>query len=232
MRSNFDSFRILPLHALSAGTLPRRMKLFGWGSNDTTKGSVVLNEVTRGAFAANQRRLGRERVAVDFEHNTVEGAPEYARSKEPRPVAGFGAPRLIPGDGLYLEGIVATPEGERNVANYEDISPATWLADDGTLLGLHSVALCRAGAVFNLTLAAASLASFSAAAHPAYACLQRQKTSEATAYAEACVEAQLKANERRVRALDLMKSRKWSFTQAWDYLDQEEKAARWKAEQG
>jgi phage I-like protein len=161
------TLRLMPLRAAlpksdGASKLPVRLKLLNWGRNDTAKGPVILSDASAEIFAANQRRLGRDRVAVDFEHNTVEGMPEYERSQEPRPVAGFGSPRLIPGDGLYLEATDTTPEGARALANFEDLSPAPWLADDGTLIALHSVALCRAGSVYDLTLTGAALAAMSA----------------------------------------------------------------------
>lgn len=152
----------LPRDPNHTGRLPARLRLLAWGRNETAKGPVILNDQTAAVFAHNQRATGRERVAVDFEHNTVEGMPEYERTREPRPVAGFGAPRLIPGDGLYLEQITTTPEGERESPNYEDLSPSPWLAADGTLVGLHSVALCRAGSVYDLTLNGAATAALTA----------------------------------------------------------------------
>lgn len=226
-----NSHRLLPLNALASGQLPSRLKLFNWGRNDTASGPVVLNDVTSREFAANQRRTGRVRVAIDFEHNTVPETLEYARSKEPRPVAGYGTPLLIPGAGLYLDEISTTPAGESNFQNYEDLSPTPWLAPGGTLMGLHSAALCRAGAVYSLTLAGAALASFSAGGHPAAAGIQARKVAADLTYAEACVLG-LKMGEDRVqRVKQLQHSRGWGYQQALDYLCQQERLAQSQAGQ-
>jgi phage I-like protein len=90
-------------------------------------------------------------VALDYEHNTVSGTPAYKESKEPREVAAFGVPTLVPGEGLYLETLEWTPGGVKSVANYCDLSPAiSFIPGTRTVQGLHSAALCRAGAIAGL----------------------------------------------------------------------------------
>lgn len=137
--------------ALKADKLPDRIKLLNWGQNDSTKGPVILDESSVHRFSENQRHLGHERVALDFEHNTVPGSPEFERSSEPRKVAAYGTPRIVDGDGLYLEGITWTPEGMEAARNYEDLSPAVGLTKDRKVIFVHSAALTRNGAVFDLT---------------------------------------------------------------------------------
>lgn len=130
--------------------MPKRLRLLKWGVNATTEGDVVVNEATLAGFAAWQRKEGREEVALDFEHNTVEGTPEYARSQEPRPVAAFGKPVVVSGDGLYLENLSWTETGKANFGHYADLSAAPWLDGNRVVVGLHSGALCRAGAAYGI----------------------------------------------------------------------------------
>jgi hypothetical protein len=130
-----------------ATELPPRIKLLSWGVNETTEGPITVNERSLEAFADMQRKTGRERVALDFEHNTVPGTPEYERTQEPRAVAAYGTPLIIQGEGLFLDGLTYTEIGEANAANYEDVSAAPF-TNDGLVLGLHSAALTRTGAAF------------------------------------------------------------------------------------
>lgn len=129
--------------------LPKRLQLFKWDQNETVKGAVRVFGSAM-AFAAEQKRLGKERIAIDFEHNTLPGTNAYKESTEPRKVAGYGAPVLIEGEGLFLEDIVWTPAGIAEALNFEDISPAPYLDDARNLVGIHSAALVRNGAVHDL----------------------------------------------------------------------------------
>lgn len=134
----------------ASGKLPVRLKLLSWGTNESVKGPIVLDVLSADRFAAEQRRRGKERVAIDFEHNTLPGTAAYEEAPEPRKVAGYGSPRVIPGDGLYLEDIAWTPAGIAEALNFEDISPAPYLDDERRVTGLHSTALVRNGAVEGL----------------------------------------------------------------------------------
>lgn len=119
-----------------------------WGNNFTSNGLIIVNDQTAKVFSANQKAFGRERVAVDFEHNTVPGTPEYERTKEPRPVAGHSGLVCLAGDGIYAENIVYTPAGEASAANYEDVSLAPVVNKKSNIVvGAHSWALTHAGAV-------------------------------------------------------------------------------------
>lgn len=141
----------LTLAAKGSGALPSRIKLLGWGVNDSNQGPVLLDAKSAAAFASYQRAIGRERVALDFEHNTVPGTPEYLAAPEPRRIAAQGRPVVIDGDGLYLENLTWTATGQAHAADFEDLSPAPILDHEGRVIGLHSAALTRTGAVYGLT---------------------------------------------------------------------------------
>lgn len=137
--------------ALAARDLPPRLKLLDWGHNQTSKGPVLVNETTAQALPLNQARRGFDRVALDYEHNTVPGTPEFTRTREPREVAAYGVPVVVPGEGLFLEQAEYTPSGRQHARNYIDLSPAPELNERGEVVFLHSAALCRQGAVEGLT---------------------------------------------------------------------------------
>lgn len=139
-----------PLARLQAGEPPTRLKLFGWGVNDSTQGRFIVNENTLATLPANQRARGYETVALDYEHNTVPGSPEYERSAEPRPVAAFGNIEVERGKGIFLSAVDwRNPEARHQ---YQDLSPTVGVNDLGEVTFVHSVALCRNGSVFDLTL--------------------------------------------------------------------------------
>jgi len=137
--------------ALASAELPNRIKLLEWGENESIKGPVLLDDASFEALTANQRKLGHERVALDFEHNTVPGSPEYERSQEPRKVAAYGTPEILKGDGLYLKDVAWTPAGQSDAKNFCDLSPAVARDKDGRVTFVHSAALVRNGAVHGLT---------------------------------------------------------------------------------
>lgn len=137
---------------LSSKDLPSRLKFLDWGDSPTVKGAtpVRVNANSASSIPALQKARGWDRIALDFEHNTVKGTPEYERSQEPRAVAAYGSVVCVPGDGLYLDDIQWTPHGEKFAREYCDLSPAPAQTADGTVMGVHSVALCRHGAVDGL----------------------------------------------------------------------------------
>lgn len=143
--------------AIAGETLPGRLKLLKWGVNETVKGPVTVGPETVRQLSANQAKRGYDRVAIDYNHQTVPGSEEHDRivkqrgSIDPLPVAGYGTPVVIPNDGLYLENIEWTPSGLDSARNYSDLSPTPQLNDKGEVVFLHSVALCRQGAVNGLT---------------------------------------------------------------------------------
>jgi hypothetical protein len=152
--------RIMKLHPLritnnalrAADKLPERLKLLSWGDNKTHSGiPVSVGRHTVRLLKLNQDRFGLDRVAIDFEHNTVPGTERYESEREPRAVAGYGVPEVIEGEGLFLGSIVWTPHGEEFARDYCDLSPTVRRLDSGEVDFLHSVALTRAGEVEGLS---------------------------------------------------------------------------------
>lgn len=142
----------------AAGELPLKLKLLNWGRNETVNGPVLLDDKSVKVFDANQLKYGWQRVALDFNHNTVPGTEAYESSEEPRKVAAYGTPYIVPGDGLYLGNLQWTPEGQKNAANFADLSPTVSQDSEGRVTALHSAALCRNGAVYGLEFFAANAA--------------------------------------------------------------------------
>lgn len=130
--------------------LPSRVKLLGWGRNETSSGPVIVDEQTARVFAANQRAIGRERVAVDFEHNTVPGTTEYNRTQEPRPVAGHSGLVCVAGEGIFAEAVTYTASGEASARNYEDVSLAPYLDKERRVIAAHSWTVTHTGAAYGL----------------------------------------------------------------------------------
>ena len=127
--------------------LPRRIMVLPWGEVPNANGDRLvvgrrlLEEMAKETYAWRT-------VALDFEHNTCPGADEYERTREPRPVAGFGRIVAEEGRGVFLEMERWTPEGLAMAHNYQDVS-ATPVTEDGSpeVVAVVSVALCRNGAV-------------------------------------------------------------------------------------
>ena len=136
--------------AREQGYTPSRLKLLNWGNNPSTRGLVVLNEKTATLLPRMQKELGYDRIALDFEHNTVPGTDAYESSQEPRSVAAHGVPLLILNDGLYITDLVWTDDGKKSSQNYPDLSPCVARDKDGSVLWIHSAGLVRTGSVTGL----------------------------------------------------------------------------------
>lgn len=155
IRSTVSILTALPgvkLAELRAEKAPSRFKLFNWGVNKTTKGDFIVNETTLAALPSNHRTHGLDKVALDFEHNTFPGSPEFERTQEPRPIAAMGAVEVVANDGVYLNAIEWRKAGLEQRENYEDLSPVPGTNDKREVVLVHSVALCRNGSVFDLTI--------------------------------------------------------------------------------
>lgn len=155
------SFRAAGVDAFQAGQdLPTRLVVGPWGTHDARgRGKVIINDATVAAFSASQKALRLDdRVALDFDHNTVEGTPAYKGDKEPRLVAAFGVPSVEPGVGIILSDLQWTPEGVAAMkgGHFQDLSPAVFRRADGTVYALHSAGLCKHGELDGLTIAAGS----------------------------------------------------------------------------
>ena len=131
-------------------TPPGSIKLLRWGENPSTKGSFIIGDESAELLPLNARLFKSEIVQIDYEHGTCPSSPEYALTKDPRPVAGCGVPRVVLGDGLWLCNVQWTPEGRANAAHYPGLSPAIHTDDRGEVTWLHSVALVGHPAVFGL----------------------------------------------------------------------------------
>jgi len=153
--------RLIPLSGLcrfdASKGLPDKVVLLKWGRNETTRGPVLVTELSAAKLPALQQASGFDTVALDYEHNTVPGSPEYERSQEPRPVAAFGTPFVRAGEGLGVEKLSWTPSGAENARNYVDLSAAVGLNEKGETVFLHSGALCRQGAAENIHLFSAGI---------------------------------------------------------------------------
>lgn len=141
---------------LDGASLPDRIRFLKWGRNDTTQGPFIVDDHTVSVLDANQRARGFGEVALDWEHNTVPGTPEYERTREPRSIAARGIIKAVKGEGLYFEPSKWTPDGERNYANYIDPSGAVAKDAQDRVVFVHSVALCRNGSAPDVTLLSAS----------------------------------------------------------------------------
>lgn len=134
----------LPLSA--EGQLPKRIKVLNWGENKNAHGVAVLVGKKLKAALADPLHPWRK-VALDFEHNTLPGTRAYKESSEPRKVAAFGTLDAVEGEGVFLQVEQWTPEGLAMAGNYCDVSASPMLDDNGNVEAIHSVALCRNGAV-------------------------------------------------------------------------------------
>ena len=141
--------------ALAAGEeLPTRLKLFNWGDNETaTKGVFKVGKATLSSLAANQAKFGFDKIALDFNHNSLKGHPNY--QPDPRLVAAYGVPEVVEGDGVYVTALSYTPSGQKFAKEYADLSPTPLTDENGEVIFLHSVALCPQGEVKNLSFLSA-----------------------------------------------------------------------------
>ena len=139
-----------------AAKLPRRIKVLNWGDNPNCHGKRV-NVGALFVKCLNADTYPYRKVALDFEHNTFPGTAAYKESKEPRPVAGFGTIEAVEGEGVFITMASWTPDGEKMAANYADVSAGAVTDDDGNLIAVASVALCRTGAVDGMDFVEAPL---------------------------------------------------------------------------
>jgi len=139
--------------AFDAAELPPRIKILDWGCSTDVLGkrSPVVSERTAELLPLSQASHGWDTICLDFEHNTCPGSAEYERTSEPRPVAARGGMvEVVPGDGLYCSSLVYTALGQERAEHYDDLSPALLLDEQDHVIGVHSVALTRAGRIAGL----------------------------------------------------------------------------------
>lgn len=133
--------------ALKGEQLPTRIKVLAWGDNPSTKGVFKVGPRTLQVLQANQAALGFDRVAIDYNHASAPGAPDYVKGAVP-PVLGYGRVSVVENDGVYLEDVTWTPLGLQHARNFEDLSPALHPNEPGREVEfIHSVALTTNGAL-------------------------------------------------------------------------------------
>jgi phage I-like protein len=145
--------KFLALEAAKLGKdLPTRLLIVPWGKTETNQGPVICNATTLRELPANQARRKRDRVALDFQHNKVEGSQFY--KGEPAKVAAFASLEVIDGEGIYLANIEWTPDGKAFAADghYPDLSPAIITNDKGEVVVVHSARLGCDGEIDGITL--------------------------------------------------------------------------------
>jgi phage I-like protein len=140
-----------PLPTVEGKELPKRLLVAKWGRNEAPSKGITffVNETTMRELPRNQKALGFDAPALDFEHNTLPGTPAYEADKEPRNIAATGAFSVVAGEGLYYSPTRWTPEGEKSVlgGHHPDLSGALKFNDKSEVIFGHSVALCRHGSV-------------------------------------------------------------------------------------
>nr|WP_246417968.1 phage protease [Haloferula luteola] len=139
--------------------LPESLVIAKWGESRDLEGRpVIVNEKTVAVLAGNQARLGKNEIALDFEHNTFR-----KDLPEPKPVAAYGALSVMEGVGIVWTPAADswTPEGTKFYTgkHYRDLSPTVHRDADGVVIGLHSVALTRAGQIDDLRAYATAMSA-------------------------------------------------------------------------
>lgn len=151
------------LSSRDAEKLPRRMKVLHWGENQNAHGKrVFVGHKLQAALSAPTYPF--KKIPLDFEHNTLPGTPAFKESKEPRQVAGFSGVEVIEGEGVFITMLNWTPAGLENAANYCDLSAGAVRDQDGEVVALPSVGLCRCGAVEGMDFAEFALSVATSAA--------------------------------------------------------------------
>lgn len=148
---SLKSFKAISNDALKSEELPSRIKVLNWGVNKSLDGEILLDDETVKVFYANQKNIGRTLCPLDFNHNTVPGTEAYKSDKEPRAIAGYGVPTIIPNDGMYWEYMQWTPSGIKSARDFADLSPTVLTDESNRVIGVHSCALTPAGAIDGLS---------------------------------------------------------------------------------
>jgi len=127
--------------------LPERFRVFPWGTVKTGKGPVTLDAAAAASIREANRIESGDTVALDFEHNTVKGHPNY--KGEPTKIAAHCRMEIVDNDGLYFVPANWTDDGEEFIGgrHYKDASLAAKLDATGRIRRVLSAAACREGEV-------------------------------------------------------------------------------------
>lgn len=160
---------------------PSRLLVLPLGRHDARqRGLIVCSAETLSGFVAAQKAAKLDgRLALDFEHNTVPGTPAFLAEKEPRAIAAW-AEAVPTAAGLEYQAIEWTPAGLQAWKDkaFQDLSPAVFRREDGTVIALHSVALCRHGELDGLTIEAAAAPATLSGSFAALSALLGSKPTE------------------------------------------------------
>lgn len=160
---------------------PSRLLVLPLGRHDARqRGPIVCSAETLSGFVAAQKAAKLDgRLALDFEHNTVPGTPAYLAEREPRAIAGW-AEAVPTAAGLEYQNVEWTPAGLQAWKDkaFQDLSPAVFRREDGTVIALHSVALCRHGELDGLTIEAAAAPASLSGSFAALSALLGSKPTE------------------------------------------------------
>lgn len=143
MKSKLTTFKVEG----SAAELPQRLKVLNWGDNANTNRPLKVGTKTMTYAPALAKARGHEKIALDYQHNTVPGTPANKESTEPRKVAAYGRIELVQDEGAFFVVDAYTPSGKENAKEFADLSVAVEQDENGEVLFFHSVALCRQGSV-------------------------------------------------------------------------------------
>ena len=128
---------------------PTQLLVCPWGLTQTQDGPILCDAATVKILPERQRTARADQITIDFDHNTAFGKGKGT----PRDIAGYGTPKVVANEGIYLCDIRWTPTGKKYWANYQDISPAfLQQKDTGRVTFLDSVALTPRGMIEGLGL--------------------------------------------------------------------------------
>ncbi len=152
MNSATNTKRIIaPKIAIAEGsdTLPSRLLILPWGESPYDGGTqkLIVNETSLSLIPQMQRASNFDKLALDFNHNSIPGSESY--TGEPVKVAAYGVIEIVPTEGIYLANLEWTADGEKAWRGkyYKDISPAVLPDENGVVSFIHSAALCRNGRI-------------------------------------------------------------------------------------
>jgi phage I-like protein len=127
---------------------PSRLVMLKWGDNATTKGNFRVGQRTLESLSNIQRQSGFDEVVLDFEHNTVPNHP--SNKGEPAAIAARAKPVVVENEGLIFDSLSWTEPGKQYREHYHDLSPVVAKDENDDVIFIHSGALCRNGAAFDL----------------------------------------------------------------------------------
>lgn len=78
---------------------PKRLVILPWGESEINGGErIKVNATTLAELPVNQGLVNFDRLALDFNHNTVPGTPFY--KGEPAKVAAYASVSVVEGEGI------------------------------------------------------------------------------------------------------------------------------------